>query len=415
MNILFYCDEYPPFRNGGIGSVTKVVAESLAQRGHRVVVAGNYEQMKAVNEFPDYSIVNDVHVHRFLSEGYKNKTLCFFKVLLCLANCLNFTSIVNRLKFKIARCKLRITENKIEQLIKAYQINIVELPDYQDELFHDLNRTVKFRKFTVPTIIRVHGSCSFLEYYANHSIPRHILQNDINHFNRADAICAVSEFSKLFVKQHLAPTREIEVIYNPIEKGCFDNPAGYPEPKVILFFGKIIVNKGAFALIKAFNEIASRFPCVKLQLIGNGDIKFAQSLVDEKFKDRIVFRGFMSKEGLMKEIDKAYLCVLPSCFENFSIAALEVLARNRALIYTKRSSGPELITEGETGWLVDPENVEELVEKMLWTLNHPTETKQVAEKGFLHCLNHFSTEIIIPEMVKYYSTLINRFNAAVTR
>lgn len=415
MNILFYCDEYPPLRNGGIGSATKVVAESLARRGHTVVVVGNYGQLKETNGIPDYAVINNVHIYRFLSKVYKTKELFFFKVVLYLASFLNFTNEVDVVKFKIARCKLRITETKIEQLIKDYQINIVELPDYQDELFHDLNRIVKFRKFSVPTIIRVHGSCSFLEYYAKQSIPRQILQNDINHFSRADAICAVSEFSKLFIKQYIAPTSEIEVIYNPIEKEYFNDTEGYSEPKVILFFGKIIVNKGAFTLIKAFNEIASRFPGVKLLLIGNGDIKFAQSLVAEKFKDRIFFSGFMSKEELMKEIDKAYLCVLPSYFENFSMAALEVLARKKALIFSKRSSGPELITEGETGWLVDPENAEELAEKMLWSLNHPKETKQIAENGFKHCLNHFSTETIIPEMEKYYRSLINKFKEPETR
>jgi glycosyltransferase involved in cell wall biosynthesis len=415
MNILFYCDEYPPLRNGGIGSVTKVVAESLAQRGHTVVVVGNYGQLKETSGIADYAVINNVHVYRFLSQVYKTKTLFFFKVVLCLAIFFDFTRAVNFFKFQIARCKLRRTEVKIEQLIKDYQISIVELPDYQDELFHGLNRIVEFRKFSVPTIIRIHGSCSFLEYYAKQSISRHILQNDINHFNRADAICAVSEFSKLFVKQYIAPTSEIEVIYNPIEKEYFHHAEGYPEPKVILFFGKIILNKGVFTLIKSFDKIASRFPSIKLQLIGNGDIKFAQSLVADKFKDRIFFSGFMSKEELIKEIDKAYLCILPSYFENFSMAALEVLARKKALIYSKRSSGPELITEGETGWLVDPENVEELAEKMLWALNHPKETKLIAEKGFKHCLNHFSTEIIIPEMEKYYSSLINKFKEPETR
>jgi glycosyltransferase involved in cell wall biosynthesis len=409
MNILFYCDEYPPLRNGGIGSVTKVVAESLAQRGHTVVIVGNYGQLKETSGIADYAVINNVHVYRFLSQVYKTKTLFFFKVALYLANFSNFTSAVNLFKFQITRCKLRITEAKIEQLIKDYQISIVELPDYQDELFHGLNRIVKYRKFSVPTIIRVHGSCSFLEYYSKQSIPQHILQNDINHFNRADAICAVSEFSKLFVKQYIAPTSEIEVIYNPIEKEYFDNTESYSEPKVILFFGKIIVNKGAFTLIKAFNKIMVKFPYIELHLIGNGEIEFAQSLVDERFKDRVVFSGFMNKEELMKEMGKAYLCVLPSYFENFSMAALEVLARNKALIYSKRSSGPELITEGETGWLVDPENIEELAEKMLWALNHPKEVKQIADNGFKHCLNHFSTEIIIPEMEKYYSSLINKF------
>ena len=41
MNILYYCDEYPPTRNGGIGTVVKLVAEAMAARGHQVTVAGS--------------------------------------------------------------------------------------------------------------------------------------------------------------------------------------------------------------------------------------------------------------------------------------------------------------------------------------------------------------------------------------
>lgn len=38
MNILYLCDEYPPAKTGGIGTVTKVVAEAMVQKGHTVYV-----------------------------------------------------------------------------------------------------------------------------------------------------------------------------------------------------------------------------------------------------------------------------------------------------------------------------------------------------------------------------------------
>ena len=42
MKILFYCNEYPPYPTGGIGSVTKIVAEELVKRGHEIFVVGYY-------------------------------------------------------------------------------------------------------------------------------------------------------------------------------------------------------------------------------------------------------------------------------------------------------------------------------------------------------------------------------------
>jgi glycosyltransferase involved in cell wall biosynthesis len=108
----------------------------------------------------------------------------------------------------------------------------------------------------------------------------------------------------------------------------------------------------------------------------------------------------------MVEIDQAYLCALPSYFENFSMAALEVMARRRALLYSTRSSGPELIVDGETGWLADPENIEELVAKIDWALRNRDATIVVAQRGFDHCFTHFSTDKIIPQLEKFYEQLI---------
>jgi glycogen synthase len=43
MNILFICDEYPPGRHGGIGTVVQLTARALVSQGHNVVVAGFYD------------------------------------------------------------------------------------------------------------------------------------------------------------------------------------------------------------------------------------------------------------------------------------------------------------------------------------------------------------------------------------
>ena len=61
MNILFSCDEYPPVKSGGIGTVTKIVAEELARRGHRVyVVSGVLPEVT----LPAYTIDNGVRIYR---------------------------------------------------------------------------------------------------------------------------------------------------------------------------------------------------------------------------------------------------------------------------------------------------------------------------------------------------------------
>ena len=84
------------------------------------------------------------------------------------------------------------------------------------------------------------------------------------------------------------------------------------------------------------------------------------------------------------------------------MAALEVLARKRALIYTDRASGAELIEEGVDGMLVDPDDTDQMVEKMSMLVEDEGFRDRLAENGYAMCRRRFSTEAIIPQIEKYY-------------
>ncbi len=256
-------------------------------------------------------------------------------------------------------------------------------------------------------IVRVHGSVSFLFHHVEGVENEEKTKQDKVIFDQADAICAVSEFSKRYVEERLCFNKPIDVIYNPIEASAFESPKA-SEDQNILFFGKIAEMKGVFSLIKAFNIVAEKNPQVRLRLVGSGDIEGARRLVNPQFADRVEFVGFLPHERIADAIDEALFCVLPSYFENFSMAALEVLARRKALIYTKMASGKELIDDGENGFLVDPDNVGQIAEKMELLLSDAGLRHRLAENGYEMCRSRFSTETIIPKMEQYYQSVIER-------
>ena len=186
-----------------------------------------------------------------------------------------------------------------------------------------------------------------------------------------------------------------------------ENVEGKGDGKTILFFGKIIESKGTFSVVKAFNIVAEKYPNVRLKLIGNGNIEKAKELLAPQYRNRVEMPGFMRKEEIKQEIDNAMFCVLPSYFENFSMAALEVLARKRALIYTRRSSGSELIQDGENGFLVDPSNIDEIVQKIEQLIDNPKLCQSMAEKGYLCCKERFSVNTIVPQLEQYYQKYVS--------
>jgi glycosyltransferase involved in cell wall biosynthesis len=110
----------------------------------------------------------------------------------------------------------------------------------------------------------------------------------------------------------------------------------------------------------------------------------------------------------MNEIDNAFLCVLPSYFETFAMAAMEVAARGRALLFSEINTGKELIDDGKTGWLIHPDNTEHIADTIIYAFEHPEETSQIARAGYEKCKSEFSTEVIIPQLERYYQNIIDK-------
>ncbi len=406
MNILFVCDEYPPVKGGGIGSVTKIVAESLAKEGHSVYV---YGCMLPTCTQPEKSHVNGVTIYRKVI--YKKFTTLFEA-----KNTFSrfAMSLMLRLHFFAyqARRELSLYFNDINKIIQENNIDLVEFPDFLTLSEYCQGRVrITVPKLNVPTIIRVHGSLSFLEYHKKGRINKITKENDLSLFNIGSNILAVSNFSKRFIETVLSIRKNIDVIYNPIDisnRNC-EKSAIANEVPTIVYVGKITESKGAFNLIKAFNLFSIEQPKYRLIMIGGGLIQKAKELLNTTIKERVTFTGFISRNEIMNYINNADFCVIPSWFENFSLAALETMSCQKALIYTETASGKELIEDEVDGILVNPYEPVEIYKKMMLLATNSDLRATIAEKARTKIIHKFSTEVITKSLLEYYHNAIDSF------
>lgn len=393
MNILFYCSEYPPYVTGGIGSATKNVAEELAKRGHNVYVVGYYESMPTKGVI--YESINNVHVYR-INKGYRNSAIKQ-KLFVLLRKLGKSNFIIQK--------EVSYIDEFIKHLIGAKNINVIEFTDYFSQCENTKGKLL-FEKFSIPCILRIHGCASFICSLKG-LYKDYVHNNDQRHFSRCNYISAVSQYSLDYILKNFdcSNFKFKEVIYNPIEKTFLQrNPNN--ENNTILFIGKITETKGSYSLITAFNTISLRHPNWKLRLVGGGNIEKAKSLIHPDVVDKVTFVGYCDRERIKQEIDNCSFACIPTYFENFSMVALEVMAREKALVYTERTSGKEIIEDNCNGFIVNPENIKEIEEKCNELITNTQKRKEFAEKAYFTIKNNFTVEIVAKQLEYLYLKVI---------
>lgn len=401
MNILFSCDEYPPAKTGGIGSATKTVAEGLARKGHNVyVVSGRLEQ-----SLPQEATINGVTVYRLY---FMQKLAWLFSSNRLAVHLHNFVIRFGWLAGYAVR-EYKRKQEFIERIIQEKHIDIVELTDYTIlSKYYASTKELSFKKVSVPTIARVHGSMSFLRYYRDGYINPIMKANDKHFFESVDRILSVSKFAANFVNEQLGVAAKCDVIYNPLVNtfATLSKDINVERGNSIVFLGKIIKTKGAFNLIDAFNSFSKIHPEYKLIMIGGGDIKKGKSLVSSHAKDKVFFTGYLKPMEIAKYLKSAAFCVIPTFFENFSVAALEVMGCENILIYTTTSSGPEVIEDGIDGFLINPHDVGAITDKMIYVADNLDSLSSFRDIAKKKVINTFSENVIVDQLESYYQSLL---------
>lgn len=170
--------------------------------------------------------------------------------------------------------------------------------------------------------------------------------------------------------------------------------------KIILYVGTLIPRKGVHLLLDAFGRIASEFEAVGLWLIGKAeDGEYAQALRDQatrmRLSERVHFLGPMPQEKLAEHMTEAEVLVLPSLSEGLGRVVFEAMACGTPVIGSHVDGIPEMITEGENGFLVPPSDVSLLAERLRWILRHPREAYVMGQRGREFAGKFFSQETYV--------------------
>ncbi len=230
--------------------------------------------------------------------------------------------------------------------------------------------------------------------------------------NQSDAVTAVSESLKNDTYAHFNTTREIHVIPNFIAPNLKpSNAASEVRRKYALDNERILCHVSNFRKVKRVEDVVRVFALVnkkipsKLILAGDGpERSYLERLVRElDLCGKVLFLGNVSDTAHVLEISDLFL--LPSETESFGLAALEAMAVGVPVISSNTGGIPEVNVHGETGFLSNVGDVEDMANNAL-KIFKDEETLNLFKHKAVDRAHDFDLAKILPLYEKIYFDLV---------
>ena len=195
----------------------------------------------------------------------------------------------------------------------------------------------------------------------------------------AEFVTVISDFAKSQTYRWTDPKQwgKIYLVRCGVDQKYLDHPI-VPVPDVpnLVMIARLGSAKGHPILVKAIDQIVSDGIDVKVRLIGDGPFKklIKEMIAERELEPYIELCGWKSGDSVRREILEARALLLPSFVEGLPIVIMEAFALARPVIGTQVGGVPELIKNGDNGWLVPPGNVGELAAACRQAMETPTAT-----------------------------------------
>jgi colanic acid/amylovoran biosynthesis glycosyltransferase len=197
----------------------------------------------------------------------------------------------------------------------------------------------------------------------------------------ADAafVVAISDYNRRFLLEHArGHPLAVHVVHYGIDPSRFPfrvRAAG--QPPTIACVARLLPYKGHSVLLRAIAGGPPPLAGARLELVGDGPLRveLEAEAVRLGLGDRVRFHGSVPEAGVAEVLDRADLFALPSVIapdgdmEGIPNALIEALAAGLPAVSTRQSGVPELIRDGETGYLAEPGDVEGLRAALLRALS----------------------------------------------
>ncbi|MEM2121386.1 MAG: glycosyltransferase family 4 protein [Candidatus Woesearchaeota archaeon] len=261
-----------------------------------------------------------------------------------------------------------------------------------------------------PLIVHVHAT----EFDRNGGNFGNPIVHELENFGieNADIVIAVSNFTKnIILKNYNAHPENIFVVHNAVDFTDYDVQEDFyinKEDRVVLFLGRITLQKGPDYFVEAAKLVSEKIPNVKFVVVGSGDMQgqMIKRVIELGLINKFLFSGFLRG----KDVDRAYkmadVYVMPSVSEPFGITPLEAMRNGTPVIISKQSGVSEVVKHCLK---VDFWDVNELANKIIAVLKYRALHNELKNHGALE-VKKFSWNEPARKCIKIYNMLVGGLN-----
>jgi len=189
---------------------------------------------------------------------------------------------------------------------------------------------------------------------------------------RADAVRTISAYTSGLVRAEGVEPAAVFPAFMDLEPFLESEPALLPERPVALFIGVLERYKAVDVLVEAWQRAGPRVPDAELRIIGRGTMGAVVERLVAESAGRVTWTASVPGDAIAGALDAATVLVLPSRSEGLGRVVVEAFCRGRGVLGSRVGGIPDLVTDGETGILVSPDDPEALADALVRFLADPS-------------------------------------------
>jgi len=216
----------------------------------------------------------------------------------------------------------------------------------------------------------------------------------------AAGVACISDFTRSQLMRVSSPDHweKLQVVHMSVDTDRFRPPAQprrHDGPLRILDVGRLVPEKGAPVLLDAVTQLAGRGVDVELRLVGGGELEpdLRTQIANRGLEDRVALVGPVGQDEILAQYHWADVFCLPSFAEGLPVVLMEAMATGQPVVTTPINGIPELVKDGENGYLVAPGRADLLADSLATLAADPELRARLGQQARSDVIAGFALDI----------------------